>query len=236
MQSHRHRGAIGSGRRCPAALFRLQSTTNTQPMRLHLLATLVLVPVLQAQQAHGGPDPDRRAATVFVANDNSETLAAVSVSYSPPSWNDSYDGMLKALESSNYTRLGKGWWTTFDTVGLVEIGGTKIEAGSYYLGLAVGKDGAFSLLLFDSRQAMKNGLLPGNTALYRGEVAAAAKAPLQFAMDSLQEVVVKIEIEITADMKDPSTGRFSIRWGRHELSAPVKFQLATAKGLGAPKK
>jgi hypothetical protein len=44
-----------------------------------------------------------------------------------------------------------------------------------------------------------------------------------------------MEIEITADKKDAATGKFSIRWGKHELSAPVKFHLA-AKDATAPKK
>jgi hypothetical protein len=160
----------------------------------------------------------------------------VSISYSQPTWQDSYNGMLDGLKGSNYSRLGKGWWTTFDTVGLVEIGGTKIEAGSYYLGLAVGKDGAFSLLLFDSRQTMKKGLLPGSTPLYRGDASAEIKAPLTLAKDSLKEVVVKMEIEMTVDKQDPSSGKFSIRWGKHELSAPVKFDLTATRGTVAPKK
>lgn len=207
-------------------------------MRLHFLAAtlaaLTFVPALQAQQVFGGPDPDRKASTVFVFNDSFEALAGVSISYSQPNWQDSYNGMLEKLKG-NYTRLGKNWWTTFDTVGTLEIGGTKIEAGSYYLGLAVGQDGAFSLLLFDSKQAMKTGLLPFTTALFRGEAKAETKAPLTLAKDSLKEVVVKMEIEIAADKKDPATGKFSIRWGKHELSAPVTFQIPNVKDASADK-
>jgi hypothetical protein len=191
---------------------------------------------MQAQRIAGGPDADRRATTAFVFTDSSETLAGVSISYSPPNRQDSCNGMLEKLEGSNYTRFGKGWWTTFDTVGTLEIGGTKIEAGSYYLGLAVDKDGAFSLLVFDSRQTMNSGLLPATTAPYRGEARAETKAPLTLAKDSLKEVVVKMEIEIVADKQDTATGRFSIRWGKHELWAPVEFQLAGAKDSTAPKK
>jgi hypothetical protein len=209
-------------------------------MRFHFLAatfaTLTFVPALEAQQISGGFDPDRKASTVFVSTDSSDTLAGVSISYSPASWQDSYNAMLDQLKGSNYTRLGKSWWTTLDTIGALEIGGTKIEAGSYYLGLAVGKDGAFSLLIFDSKQAMKTGLLPFATALYRGDAKPETKAPLTLARDSLKEVVVKMEIEIAADKKDPATGKFSIRWGKHELSAPVKFHLAGAKDGTAPKK
>jgi len=199
-----------------------------------LLAALLFVPTLQAQKVFGGPDPDRKASTVFVFNDASETLAGVSIGYTQATWQDSYDGML-GTSQGNYTRLGKNWWTSFDTVGTLEIGGTKIEAGSYYLGLANGTDGAFSLLLFDSKLAMKTGLLPFATTLYRGEVKAEAKVPLTLAKNSLKESVAKMEIEIAAD-KGGATGKFSIRWGKHELTAPVKFHLGEAKSVVAPKK
>jgi hypothetical protein len=208
--------------------------------RLHLLAVslaaVTFVLALPAQQVFGGPDPDRKSSTVFVSTESRGAFAAVSISYTPPDWRDSYNETLEKLPSADYMRLGKGWWTTFDTVGALEIGGTKIEAGSYYLGLAVGKDGAFSLLVFDSKRAMKTGLLAHTSALYRGEIKADAVAPLTLAKDSLKDVVVKMAIEIAADEKHPATGRFSIRWGKHELSAPVKFHLDGPKEPAAPKK
>ncbi len=208
-------------------------------MRIQFLAAvfaaLLFVPATPSQQVVGGPDPDRKSSTVYVMTDTFEALAGVSISYSPPTWQDSYNDMLGTLRG-NYTRLGKHWWTTLDTVGALEIGGTKIAAGSYYLGLAVGKEGAFSLLVFDSKQAMKAGLLPAASSLFRGEAKAELQAPLTFAKDSLKEVVAKMEIEITADKNDPANGKLSIRWGKHELSAPVKFQLAVAKAVAAPKK
>ena len=194
-----------------------------------ILAALTSTPILQAQNVSSGPDPDRRASTVSVSSESTGTLAAVSISYSAPRWQETYDEVLRNLQASNYTRLGKGWWTTFDTVRALEIGGTKIEAGSYYLGLSVNKDGAFTLLIFDSKQTMKAGLLPGTTALYTGEAKADSRAPLSLAKDALKETVVSMEIEISMDAKDPVNGRFAIRWGRHELSAPVKFQLGAAK-------
>ena len=83
---------------------------------------------------------------------------------------------------------------------------------------------------------MKSGLLPSTTALYRGNAKAEFTAPLTFARNSLKELVAKMEIEITADKNDAATGRFSIRWGKHELSAPVRFHFAGAKDATAPKK
>jgi hypothetical protein len=83
---------------------------------------------------------------------------------------------------------------------------------------------------------MKSGLLPYSTALYTGEARTAIKAPLALAKNSLKEAAVKMEIAITAEKDDPATDRFSIRWGKHELSAPVKFCFAAAEDTAAPKK
>jgi hypothetical protein len=64
---------------------------------------------------------------------------------------------------------------------------------------------------------------------YTGEAKAELEAPLTFARDSLKEVVVKLLIELTANKDAAATGRFPIRWGKHELSAPVRFHLARSK-------
>lgn len=71
-----------------------------------ILAAILFVPALQAQQVVGGPDLERKASTLFVFNDTFEALAGVSISYSQPTWQDTYNGMLEKLQG-NYTRLGK---------------------------------------------------------------------------------------------------------------------------------
>ncbi|MGE0142228.1 MAG: hypothetical protein AB7I19_10245 [Planctomycetota bacterium] len=194
-----------------------------------VLAALAAVSTPRAQKIEGGPDPDRRASTLFLSTDSSEVLAGVSISYGAALWQDSYDAMLTALKGGNYTRLGKGWWTSLETCRAIEIGGTKIEAGSYYLGASVDEDGAFTLLIFDSGRAMKAGLLPGSTALYTGEAKAELGAPLTLAKEPPKESVTRLEIEISADPKEPANGRLSLRWGKHELFAPVKFLLPEAR-------
>ncbi|MEQ1634343.1 MAG: hypothetical protein ABL997_18320 [Planctomycetota bacterium] len=201
-----------------------------------LLAVLALASAASSQRVAGGPDAERKGSTVIVYSDSFQTLAAVSISYSQPTWQDGYANQLESLKGTNYTRLGKGWWTSLDTVGLIEIGGTKLEAGSYYLGLRVDNDDKWSLLVFDSRQAMKDALQPGTTALYTGEKKPIVSMPLTFTRDASKDVVAKMEIEITADQKAPSNGRFSIRWGKHELSAKVVFHLAEPKSETAEKK
>ena len=133
-------------------------------MRNHLVAAMLaaatlLLSVLPAQQVGGGPDPDRRGSTLFVFADDGTISTGIAIGYSQAKWRAEYEGMLTTLRCK-YARLGKNWWTTFDTVTALEIGGVRVEAGSYYLGIAVDDDGSFHLLLFASDKAMKAGLLP----------------------------------------------------------------------------
>ena len=190
-------------------------------------AVLLALPLvaLPAQQVTGSSDQDRRTSTVMVQTEDRGVLAAVSIAYGAPAWREEHDGTIEQLRGNNYSRLGIGWWTTLDTVGPIEIGGTRIEAGSYYLGLQCGPDGACSLLLFDSSRAMQRRLLPFSTTLYTGAAKADLAAPLTFVKAARKEVIAKLEIEITADRKEPTKGTLALRWGRHEATAPLKFEL-----------
>lgn len=199
------------------------------------LGALTLLPALAAQRVSTGAETDRRTTTVFVSAEDGTTLAGASIGYSAPTWHSSYDAAVDK-PSGVYSRLGKNWWTTLDTLGAIEIGGTKIEPGSYYLGIGAAKDGAFTLLVFDSRKAMQDGVLPGSTVLYRGEVLATAAAPMTLHKGTLPATVALMEIEIAADAADPSHGKLAIRWGKHELTAPVTFHLAPLKSTVGPKK
>ena len=123
-----------------------------------------------------------------------------------------------------------------DTIGTIEIGGVRVAPGSYFVGLARAADGTFSLLLFDSRKAMQLRLLPYTTALYRGEAKPDFTAPLTFGKGVLAASVPKLEIELTNVPTDRGAGRLAIRWGKHELAAPVKLELAEDGDATAGKK
>ena len=198
-----------------------------------LFALTTLAP---AQRVSAGPDPDRTATTVSISAEDHTLLAAASISYGKATWRESFEPQMDSVKGSSYCQLGKGWWTTFDTVSTVDIGGVKVEAGSYYLGVRFAEDGAMSLLVFDARQAMKDGLLPRTTALYTGEKKPVAVVPMAFARSAGKDVAAKLGIEFTADEKDPSKGKLVMRWGPFEATAAVGFQFVGAKGEGEAKK
>jgi len=201
-----------------------------------LAACAFLAPTVRAQvQAVGGPDNDRKACTLIfadMAGGGFSPKGAVSINYSQPTWMEGYN---KKLESGEFNgqnaRLGKNWWTSFDTYIPLTVGGTKVAPGNYYLGIHVDEKGAFSLLFLDQKTALTNGWTPFMPEPWKSDVV----APLTLAKDALKESQAKMVIAITANEKDATKGKFSVQWGKHELSAPVTFQLPTAKDASAPK-
>lgn len=172
---------------------------------------------------------ERRASTLVVSSPEEGLRAAVAVGYAPSVWRDAYDAQLGQLEGT-YTRLGTGWWTTFDTASAIELGGVRIAPGSYFLGLRVGPSAAFSLLLFDSTKAMQAHLLPATSALYRGDAKPEYAVPMTFSRGALADAATRLAIELTGSATDRTSARLSIRWGKHELSAPVALHLLDVAG------
>jgi len=106
----------------------------------------------------------------------------------------------------------------------------RIAPGSYFLGLRVGPGAAFSLLLFDGTKAMQAHLLPATTALYRGDAKPEYTVPMTFARGKLAAAAARLEIELTGSATDRTSARLSIRWGKHELSAPLALRLLDVTG------
>lgn len=175
-------------------------------------------------QSMGGPDTGRQASwVIFAEMQNGFTPhGAVMIQYGQPEWKDSYDAVLASGKFNGTTqRLGKNWWTSLDTTVAIEIGGTKIAAGSYYLGIQVAKDGSIGLLVIDAKASNQNGWLPFVASQWKSDIV----CKLDLAKDAHEDVQQKMLIAIAADPKDSSKGTFSIRWGKHELRAAVAFHL-----------
>lgn len=199
-----------------------------------LAAVAFLTPSLRAQVQALNPGDERACCTLIFADMSNGFSAkgALNVDYTAPEWKDSYN---KALESGKFNntnqRLGKNWWATFDTMTALEIGGTKVAPGSYVLGVQVDAKGGFKLMIIDSKTAMTSGWAPFDPKPWKTEIL----APLTLAKDSLAEPQKHMVIAFTADAKDTTKGKFSIQWGKHELSAPVKYSLPVVKDASAGK-
>jgi len=191
-----------------------------------VLSAVLSVPAVLAQnvQVFNELDAERKSTSVLLLDPSFVPHGGASIDYSAPLWKVEYETMIDTLKGKD-ARLGMNWWTTFSTMTACEIGGAKFDAGSYFLGLRCDKDGNFHLLVLNAAENLKAKAAPWMPATWKGGVA----CKMTLAKGALKETVAKLQIEITADAKQPSVGKLVIRWGKHELSAPLTFDVGGAK-------
>jgi len=152
--------------------------------------------------------------TLAVVTPDFSSGSMASVSYGQPDWKDSNDALIEKVKGTTQ-RLGKDAWTNLTTTSELELGGTKIPAGSYVVAITISKEGSFALVLTDSGKAMKSGLMPFGPQNWKPEYT----VPMTKAVSN--EVVAKMTMTFDADPKVPGNGTFTIAWGKHTLTAPA---------------
>ena len=171
----------------------------------------------QKVQVFGGA-AERASSTIVLFGE--DMMAGLTMTYGQPAWQPEYDTMLDKLKG-RLNRLGKDMWTTFLTTVPVEIGGVKVEAGSYVVGLMCDKDGKFHLALLDATKSAKAGTLPFGPQTWTPDVL----CPLTLNKDAAKESAAKMTMTLAADAKDPATGTFTLAWGKHTLTGALKLHL-----------
>ncbi len=189
------------------------------PLLTSLATTLLFALPATAQKVRIFGGKQERAATTAILF-GQDIIAGMSIVYGQPLWKNEYDQMLDKLKGKT-NRLGKDWWTTFTTTLDIEIGGAKIEAGSYVLAIQCDKDGKFHIVGMDAGKAMKQGLTPFVPQTWTPDFA----APLELHKGVLEEAVMKLEMELSVDAEDATKGAFTMSWGKHKLTAPVALHL-----------
>lgn len=186
------------------------------------LAALCFALPATAQKINAADATGTRAETrIMIFTEDFSVFAMASLTHGQPVWKDEYDGMMDKLKGK-MNRLGKDWFTTLITSSDFEIGGTKLPAGSYVVGLHCDKDGKFSLGFMDSSKAMKDGVSPFTE--WKPEMT----APLTLNKDAAKEAVGKMAMTFTAEKEGSGKGTFTLAWGKHTLTTPIM--------LHAPKK
>jgi hypothetical protein len=187
-----------------------------------LLALSLATPAVAQLQVFGGEAPRMAATRIFWDNG---PVGMVCIQYGQPEWKAEYDGMLGKLVGQSL-RLGKDFWTTLNTSCALTVGGTKIPAGSYYLGLKCDEDGGFHLLVLRAEPADAKGWAPFMPEQWQPDFAIAMKK------DKVAESAAKMAIALGGGEKSPTALTLSIQWGTHRLSAPVAVHLGE-KGQAA---
>jgi Protein of unknown function (DUF2911) len=207
------------------------------PKVLSVLAALSCVAAVPAQmRVMGGPAERAAAWMVFFGKGPSgrQEMGGIAVQYGQPKWKAAYDADFDKFEQTvkgKINRLGKDWWTTFASNFDLEVGGTHIPAGTYYLGVSCDQDGKFSLAFLDATKAMKDGNMPFGPQKWQPD----HLAPVEFKKDVASEDVEKMTMALDKDAKDPSKATFTISWGKHQLVTDIHVLFGGAGSDGDKK-
>ncbi len=194
-------------------------------LRIAAAAAILSALSLPAQVQVFGGAGERAASTVIYYDQGTQSLSGMSLQYGQPLWQDAYETQMDQMKGKR-ARLGKDWWTTFDTSVACELNGVKVPAGSYFLGLECSKDGKWSLLVVESGTAMAHGQMP----FVPDSWTVAHTVPMEHG--KVDATVEKMTMALQAGKDDPSALSLTLSWGNHQLVAKGKATLGAKPAKG----
>jgi hypothetical protein len=147
------------------------------------------------------------------------------IDYGRPVWKKDYEDTAKfdAMTKGHVYRLGSNFWTTMDTDMPLNIAGTTIPAGLWYLGLQRSADGAsWSLVFIDPMKARAEHV--DASEIERAPIA--YKAPMT--TEQATETKDKLTIDLVFKRTAPKDVTLRVAWGKLQLSAPVQVPVPSA--------
>jgi hypothetical protein len=195
---------------------------------LILLALLVLTPQpIEAQRqkrplvAFDADQPDERGSTrILYWNEQTNTaVGELAINYGRPVWKKEYEDAAKfdGMTKGKVWRMGNNFWTVLDTNLPISIGGKKIAAGLWYLGLHRSSDGAtWSLAVIDPEKARAAHVDPFEIERARVEFTIPMKTSAGSDSKELLTIILK------HNQENPKEAVLQISWGKLALTATIE--------------
>lgn len=150
----------------------------------------------------------------------STAMGQVVLDYGPAVWKEKYSKRIASGELDGVRwRLGNDFWTHLDTNVAVTIGGQPIPPGLYYLTLERRQDGRY-LLAFIDPEYVRARKLDAFAAMYtRGGI------EVEMTYSVTRKAAERLAIEWVMKGRDRTKGELVIRYGPHQVAAPVVVDL-----------
>jgi len=173
--------------------------------------------------AEGGTQDDRASARVLYWNTQTNAPAGqFAIDYGRPVWKKEYEesATFDAMTRGKIWRMGSNFWSILDTQLPLSIGGKKVPAGFYYLGLHRSEEGSeWSLVFID----------PGRVRKARLDAFQIEKAPVEFeavmSVAKAETRAEKLTITLSYPKGDIKHVTMRVAWGNLALSAPIEVAL-----------
>lgn len=195
-----------------------------------VLAAAMAFPLLAQDQRMtfgGGPDArDERVSTwiMYYDADSQRSTGGLALNYNTVQWREDYARRLETILQGKIWRLGKHFWSNFDTNLPVEMGGVAVDPGYYYLGLQRSQDGSrWSLALIGSDGARKARLDAVNVS----EAEVTYSVPLGFERVDEKIDHLSIYFEVPGSENGIAQGSetelsLKIAFGPFRMTAPIR--------------
>ena len=173
--------------------------------------------------AEGGTPDERASARVLYWNTQTDAAAGqFAIDYGRPLWKKAYEDPAKfdAMTRGKIWRMGSNFWSTLDTQLPLSIGGKRVPAGSYYLGLHRSEEGSeWSLVFID----------PGKARKARLDAFQIEKAPVEFeaavSIAKAEAPTDRLTITLSHPADDIRHVTMRIAWGNLALSGAIEVAL-----------
>lgn len=145
-----------------------------------------------------------------------DSAGQVAIDHGQPAWNDRFEAYLQRANAPRW-RLGENFWTTLDTNMELVLGGVDVPIGAYYVVLQPSERG-LELALLDPQTVRTQRL----DAYEANKTTGGILVPLQRRPAAVP--TARLQIELTVDRQQRDQGTLAIRFGPHELTAPLAMK------------
>ena len=173
---------------------------------------------------------ESRQATRLLFAGGFERPGEVSIHYGAAAWRAEYAGAIKGEKATHY-RLGTGFWASLHSSVELHLGGKRVPASVWYLGLHRAADNNWQLSLMDAAKLHRTGLTSGSTR----DAVSDLLVPMVLKEDLKPQQQLSIRLAQGKDRTKPGYGELVLRWGPYQLSTDLIATIKVAEPEGEPK-
>jgi mannose-6-phosphate isomerase-like protein (cupin superfamily) len=144
----------------------------------------------------------------------SSSAGQLDIHFGRPAWQPAFESFLTRPSGKRW-RLGENFWTTLDTNIPLEIGGVELGIGQYYLVLENSTTDGLRLIALDPQEIRRQRFDAYEAPKTTGGTA------IPLTLEKLEPAAQRLQIALEVDRSEKDHARLLIRFGPHQITAPV---------------
>jgi mannose-6-phosphate isomerase-like protein (cupin superfamily) len=146
-----------------------------------------------------------------------DSAGQVAIDFGRPKWQPAFDRFMRQPKGQRW-RFGENFWTVIDTNMPLTLGGIDVPVGQYYAVLQHRGDAGIEMVLLDPQEIRRRRLDAHEASKTTGGLV----VPLEAGEATV--TADRLDVELTVDRAQRDRGALTVRFGPHELRAPLQMQ------------